>query len=537
MAELLITLASGQRIHHRLGPQPAVIGRDAGCDISIDDPSASRRHARFSPTPGGFLVEDLGSKNGTLVNDRPASSHLLEHGDRVTVGSAVAVYREAELPSSQSVVVTDDLPESHATRYVSREQQLLLSQQRLQMIYELSERLTTLQNQTQLLQNALTICFDMLQFERGAIGIRRRDGRTLDWPVVRNLGGAQGELLISRTLLRRALEYGERAIFTDDGSSTTDPTVSMVQQGIRSAMCVPLVHRDQTLGVIYGDRVSTSASYTNEDIDFLAGIAQQVSIGLINCRLVEDQEEMIRLNHGMDLARVIQTGLFPTTLPVRPTFKVAAVNDPGDRISGDYYDVIELADGRVWCLIADVTGEGVPAALLMANLQAAVRVTVEGTDDPGVLLEIWNRLICRNTDSTKFITCLLALVDPASGIIRLASAGHCAPLIIRPEGQELEELKVEPSYPLGIIEDTRYPTTMVEAGAGPFVLFSYTDGVIEAMSGDDETFGLDRLRETLTELQELNPPALVKQVRKHVARFTGDAKQSDDITLLAARVG
>ena len=537
MAELIITLADGRKLRHPLGTLPAVIGRDAGCDIPIDDPSASRRHARFSPTPAGYLVEDLGSKNGTLVNDKPHASHLLKDGDRVLIGSAMALYRESELPSSHSVVITDELPESHATRYVSREQQLLLSQQRLQMIYELSERLTTVQDQNQLLKNAMEITFEMLHFERGAIGIRRRDRRSLDWPVINNLAGAGGELTISRTLLSRALEYGERAIFTDDGTSTTDPTVSMVQHGIRSAMCVPLVHNNETLGVIYGDRITTSASYTDEDMDFLAGIAQQVTIGLVNCRLVEDQREMVRLKHGMDLARTIQTGLFPSCLPNRPGLKIAAVNDPGDRISGDYYDVIELGDGRVWCLIADVTGEGVPAALLMANLQAAVRVTIDQTDDPGALLGQWNNLICRNTDSSKFITCLLALIDLDSRTIRFASAGHCTPFIVRPAGEAVEELASEAGFPLGVVDETGFETATVELGPDPFLFFCYTDGVIEAMNPDGGYFGVDRLREILTELRDQNPQSLVKQVRKHVTRFTAEGKQSDDITLLAAQVG
>ena len=105
----------------------------------------------------------------------------------------------------------------------------------------------------------------------------------LDWPVVRNLRGSEGELTISHTLLNRALQHGERAILADTGAGNTDPTVSMVQHGIRSAMCVPLHHRNDTIGVIYGDRISTSTTYSTEDIDFLAGIAQQVSVGLINC--------------------------------------------------------------------------------------------------------------------------------------------------------------------------------------------------------------------------------------------------------------
>ena len=537
MAELKITLPDGRTIRHTLGAGPEDIGRDSACDIPLDDPSASRRHARFSPTAHGYLVEDLGSKNGTLVNNSPCASKLLKDGDEIQIGSAVVIYASTAVAASGTVVVADEGTTSHATHYVPKDKQLSLSQKRLEMIYQLSGRLVTLQSQDLVLETAMDICYETLAFERGAIAIRPRTGRGLDWPVIRNLRGAGGEITISRTLLRRALEYGERAIFTDDGSGPVDPTVSMVQHGIRSAMCVPLIYKDETLGVIYGDRLSTSTAYTDEDIDFLAGIAQQVSIGLINSRLAEDRQEMIRLNHDMDLARSIQTGLFPSALPDRPGLCVAALNDPGHHVSGDYYDVIDADNGRIWLLIADVTGEGMAAALLMANLQAAVHVTMQATNDPGTLLTKWNRLICRNTDATKFITCLLALIDPATGHIELATAGHHLPLIVRPSSGSLEELEADAHYPLGVVEDAEYETTTIQLGADPFTIFLYTDGVIEAMNPDRQLFGIERLRELLREAPDTAPQPLVRKIRESITDFAAGAAQSDDITMLAACVG
>ncbi len=536
MAELVITFADGRTVKHRLGQRPEVMGRDATCEIPTDDPSTSRRHARITFTSSGYTVEDLGSKNGTLVNDKPATGAPLKHDDRIQIGATQAVFREAVSHSSSSVVVTDDLTRSRGTHYATSDQRLALSQRRLEMIYELSERLTTLQSQDGLLEAAMETCFETLHFERGAIGIRRRNQRTVDWPVVHNLRGAEGELTISRTLLGRALDHGERAIFTDDGMAMVDPSVSMVQQGIRSAMCVPLLHGEQTLGVIYGDRISTSTSYTNEDIDFLAAIARQVSIGLINCQLLDDQRQMIQLNHDLDVARSIQNGLFPTALPNHAVLKVAALNDPGRRVSGDYYDVIEREDGRLWCLIADVTGEGVAAALQMANLQAAVRVSLLEHDDPAELLDRWNRFLCQNATRSRFITCLLALVDPKSHTLRFASAGHWPPLVAHGVGTPPRELDSDAGFPLGVAEDATYPSITVELGPEPFVLFCYTDGVNEALDSTGQPFGRERLMQALTERTDLNPGAIVKHVRKQVTTFVGPAEQSDDLTMLAVWV-
>ena len=538
VAILVITLADGRTIRHALGEGAEVTGRDAGCDIPLDDPSTSRRHARFSPTPNGYRVEDLGSKNGTLVNDRPTTSKLLVDGDSVQVGSTVIVYQESSAAAGGSVVVADDQTESGAARFLSRETRILLPQKRLELIYELSARLTTLQSQEQLLETVMDICFETLRFERGAVAIRPSSGsRKLDWHVVRNLRGSEGEITISRSLLSRALEHGERAIFTDEGLGKADPTVSMVQHGIRSAMCVPLVHQDEILGVIYGDCVSSAATYTDEDIDFLAGLAHHVSIGLINHRLVEDQKKMVRLNLDIELARKIQTGLFPADLPDTPELKIAAVNDPGQGISGDYYDVLRHDDDRIWCLMADVTGEGVAAALLMANLQAAVHVSYADTDDPGELLKRWNTLIYANTDSSKFITALLAIINTKTHVVRFASAGHHLPLILRASQDAPEELSAEPAFPLGVVEDAEFPTATADLGPAPFTFCCYTDGVIEAMNPDNEMFGEERLLDTLSKQKMENPRSIVQQVRKAVESFAAGARQSDDITIMAAYVG
>ena len=535
MPELVITLSDGRVLRRPLGVKPVVLGRDAGCDIPIDDPSTSRRHARISPSDAGYVVEDLGSKNGTLVNDVTCKPTPLRSGDRVLMGSVLAVYHE-EPVSTPSVVVSDDPGASRATRYAPQEQRLLLSQRRLETLYELSDRLTMLQDRDALLDNAMNICCEMLHFERGAIGIRRRSQRILDWPVVRNLRGTEGELTISRTLLNRALEHGERAIFTA-GEATSDPTVSMVQHGIRSAMCVPLVHGEATIGVIYGDRTTTSTSYTPEDIDFFAAIARQISIGLINAQLLEDQKQMVALQHDLDLARNIQNGLFPKTLPNTNELRIAALNDPGRRVSGDYYDVIERPDGRVWCFIADVTGEGAPAAIQMANLQAVVRATIDESDDPGKLLYRWNEFISRQTHRSRIITCVLALVDPKARTIAVACAGHWPPLLADETAGQLREVEVDAGFPLGVAPETVYPTKITQLSTTPYLFFCYTDGIIEAWNPTGESFGMDRLRESISQRGDLNPGALVKQIRKQVSAFAAGTEQSDDITMLAVRLG
>ncbi|RJP34428.1 MAG: FHA domain-containing protein [Phycisphaerales bacterium] len=539
VSRLSITLTNGSTLTHVLRRDRAeVIGRDPSCDIWVDDPSTSRRHAQFTCTPEGYVVEDLGSKNGTLVNDQPRDRHLLADNDVVLLGTVrVRFTREAEAAGAQSVLVTDRPPSQETARYSHPGAKVHLSKQRLQTLYDMSDRLTRVRDPQQLLSDAMDVCFEMLHCERGAIAVRRPGSRTVDWPVVRNLRGREGELTISRTTLSRALEHGERAIVTEDTLGQADPTVSMVQHGIRSAMCVPLKYEDEVLGVIYGDRVSTAATYTAEDVDFLAAIARQVSIGLKNARLLEEQRVKVQLERDIELARHIQTRLFPKDLPDRPDLKVAAINEPGNRVSGDYYDIMELPDGRVWMIIADVTGEGVAASLVMANLQAAVRATIDASADPAALMARWNRLIYENTDASRFITALLGLIDPASRTAQFTAAGHFPPIRLEASGPGAAPLEIKADFPLGIFETAAYTNTEVVLGARPCTLFCYTDGVIEAQNEAQSMFGHSTLVDLLAQHRDEPPARLLGNVRRAVGKFRGDAPQSDDLTMLAIAMG
>ncbi|MCP4589948.1 MAG: SpoIIE family protein phosphatase [bacterium] len=537
MSELHITLSDGRSLVHRLGDVPAMIGRDPSCEIALDEPSASRQHARIRPAGDAYVIEDQGSKNSTLVNGAPTSSARLFDGDVIMVGAVQLVFRaDPGGEMTAAVVLTDELPSREAASFSPARDPLSLPQRRLEMLYELSGRLTSLRTGADLLEDAMDICFETLRFERGAIAIRPPNRRTVDWPVVRNLRDREGGLAISRTLVGRAMDHGERAIVNEGDPNAIDPTVSMVQHGIRSAMCVPLMHDDEILGIIYGDRVSTGTVYSSEDVDFLSGLARQIAIGLINSRLMEEQKLKVLLENEISLARDIQRALFPATLPNHAQFEVAALNKPGRHVSGDYYDVIELGDGRLGVLIADVTGEGVASSLLMANLQAAVRVTLVELDDPGVMLTRWNRLVYGNTDASKFITCMTAILEPDTRMIRIASAGHHAPWLLRNEPADCGALESEPGFPLGVVADAQYTTTSIELGKAPCTLYACTDGVFEAMDPAQQEFGHERMHAVLAGCRSGDPQELIDAMHAAILEFAGDAPQSDDITMLTVRM-
>jgi phosphoserine phosphatase RsbU/P len=514
------------------------MGRDPTCDVVLDDPSASRQHAIVRSNTHGYVVEDLGSKNGTLVNGQSVTCRALCHLDEILVGAVEVRFVESVDDERRStVVIADDQQETTTADFMTGSVSFELSARRLEMLYQLSERLMALRERDALLEDVMDICFDTLRFERGAIAVRNRNGRGVDWPIVRNLRGSGGELTISRTIFGRALDYGERSIVTDRGGQRMDPTVSMVQHGILSAMCVPLKHDDEVLGVVYGDRTTTGTQYTKEDVDFLGAIARQVTISLINSRLLEEQQDKVALEREINLAREIQTGLFPRNLPAEESYTIAALNDPGRLVSGDYYDVVRLGGGMFGFLIADVSGKGVGAAMLMSNLQAAVRLTLTGESDLGETVSRWNNLIYENTDAARFVTCLTGILDADARTLRYVTAGHHLPYVVRSDGTRPTSMVSSADYPLGIEPDATFHTRTVDLGSEPVLLFTYTDGVHEAMDPDDTEFGESRMTDVLAACADLDPQATIRRMRKAISVHCRDAVQSDDITMIAVRIG
>jgi len=537
MAELIITYPDGRTERQPLVLKPQDLGREPICDICINDASTSRRHAEIrGDSHGAFVIRDLGSKNGTLVNNLSITSQTLNHGDEIVLGSVVARFQAVDAPPSESIITLEDQPTNlpEAISHAGHQKQLRLSQQRLQILYDISARLTGLRDRQALLDDIMRICIETFEFERSAIAIKRPNSRAVDWPVVHNLRQADGEIKLSRTILKQALEDGERVVFSDTMQPLADLAQSIVQQGMRSAMCVPIAYSDEILGVIYGDRITTTRQYGQEDVDFLAALARQLSIGLTNSRLLEKQQRQTQLESEIKIARQIQSGLFPETLDLHAGIEIAALNDPGRQVSGDFYDVVPMNDGRIGFIIADVSGKGVAASLLSANLQAAVRVLLPETSDLALLARRLNKLVYDNTDPSRFITSLLVAIDVDKQQLELVSAGHHFPIQVSVDSCQILSSK-NTHLPFGIAKDAEYNNHIFDLKSGPYTLLLYTDGLNEALDEQENQFGTEGIIQLLSCNTESTPLDLLKEIRQSVAEFCGNVPQSDDITLLAVK--
>ena len=298
-------------------------------------------------------------------------------------------------------------------------------------------------------------------------------------------------------------------------------------------LAVPIRQKEQTCGVLCLGPKMTGKPYEPDDVEFLTSLGNLAFVSLQNSFLVEQQLEKQRLEEEMRLARQIQEGLQPASLPEIEGLEVAALAIPSRHVAGDYYDVVALDEERYLMAIADVTGKGMPASLLMSNLQAALHSILPMDITLEDATANMNRVICRNTGFDKFITYFHGIYKVADRSFRYVNAGHNPPMLLRKNG-EMEELE-EGGLLLGVMKGMPYEagTTTLESGD---VLAIFTDGVTEAMSPDGEEFEEPRLEAVLREAASGTAQEILEAVRQAIREWTDDAPTlSDDLTMIVVK--
>ena len=242
------------------------------------------------------------------------------------------------------------------------------------------------------------------------------------------------------------------------------------------------------------------------------------------------QAELIekeKLELELEVARVVQESILPKQIPVLPGWEITAHWQPARAISGDFYDFFPYPDGRLGIIIADVTGKGVPAALVMAVTCSVLRTVVESETAPCAVLELVNNLLCPNMPRNMFVTCLYGLFDPSSRIMRFANAGHNLPVKVA-QGSIQEQRAT--GMPLGLMPGMSYAENEVYLEPGSGLLF-YTDGIVEAHNSEREMFGFSRLKGCLEE--KTFGADVVDHLLSRLREFTGsDTEQEDDVTII-----
>jgi serine phosphatase RsbU (regulator of sigma subunit)/anti-sigma regulatory factor (Ser/Thr protein kinase) len=296
-------------------------------------------------------------------------------------------------------------------------------------------------------------------------------------------------------------------------------------------LVIPLVSQGELVGLLnLGPRLSQQ-DYSTDDRRLLDNLATQAAPALRVAQLVREQQaqarERERVDQELRVARLIQQTLLPRDLPALPGWQLAAYYQPARAVGGDFYDFLSFEDGRLGIVIGDVTDKGVPAALVMATTRSILRSAAQALASPGVVLQRTNDLLHADIPPKMFVTCLYAILDPSSGRLWYANAGHDLPFL-RHAG-EVSELRAT-GMPLGLMPGMQYEERETRLHPGDNVLF-YSDGLVEAHNPEREMFGFPRMGQ-LVGAQGHDIP-LIDFLLAQLASFTGaDWEQEDDVTLV-----
>jgi sigma-B regulation protein RsbU (phosphoserine phosphatase) len=307
--------------------------------------------------------------------------------------------------------------------------------------------------------------------------------------------------------------------------------------GSSSVMAVALRYGQQDLGVLAVANGPVGSPFSQSDFVVFKSIAEQSAFALYNAIIYSMANEKKRLDHDLEIARDIQRILLPAEAPAINGFQISGINVPARQVSGDYFDYIHVDDERLGVAIADVSGKGVPASLIMAICRSVLRAEAVRNPSPADVLRKVNRQLYPDIKEDMFISMAYLILDHERNGITLARAGHDAPLLYKQESQTVTPVK-SPGMVVGIDSGNVFDRLTADFAIRlerDDCLVLYTDGVTEALNTEGDEFGLERTIQSVRASASNGAPAIVKQLIGDVRNFTGSHPQNDDITLIAIR--
>jgi sigma-B regulation protein RsbU (phosphoserine phosphatase) len=507
------------------------IGRRSGHDLHLDGADVSRDHAEIERKGGRFTLRDRGSQCGTFVNGEPIADRLLEDGDRIHVG---------RLRGADLVFVIDESPALTSAPSAAAVGEL-------RQIATLLEALRAV-GSGRVLDEVLVLVLDsaleVTGAERGFIMLAGADD-TLEF----TLGRGRRHVTLPGQTFRTSRKIPEEVFATGEGlvvadlldTDLADGHLGTIALGIRHVLCVPLglIHyvdrhakaeQPKRIGVLYldgPDKGTLLSPTTRAALETLAGEAALV---IENARLYREAIEKARLEQQMKIAADIQQALLPNAHHVGNGFELACASSPCLAIGGDFFDYVDLPDGGFGFVLGDVSGKGLPAALLTAVVQGVFAIEASLGCSPAATLAAINDTLIRKAIEARFVTLFYGALS-GQGRLTYTNAGHNPPIVLGTSG--MRRLSSGGTI-VGVFPDAKYEQETITLDAGDLVVV-FSDGVTEAFNAAWEEFGNDRLVECVRANADLPPIALLDEIMAAVHRFVADAVQSDDVTVLVLR--
>jgi serine phosphatase RsbU (regulator of sigma subunit) len=530
-----------------------VMGRNPDCGIVIPVTSVSREHAQILRIHGKYYIEDKQSRNGTYINGQAITVRTqLRHNDKIRICDFQATFLEG-----QPTVTQDDMdddggegPEGDGTSTVeamlaSSSHMLLETQpaEKLRGLLEISANLNKTLELGPLLPKIVDSLFHLFRQADRCFLIQAEEGgkegqqRLMPRVVKTRRPTDEANARFSRSIVRRCLDTAT-AFLSDDASrdDRIQLSQSVVDFKIRSVMCVPLCGANgKAFGVIQLDTQDRSKKFTQDDLKFLWGVANQAAVAMENARLHEEAVKTERVKRDLELAHKVQESFLPRKLPEVAGYDFAAHYKAALEVGGDYYGFIPLGDGRLAVAVGDVAGKGISAALLMAKLSSDTRFSLLTEAEPAQAVTKLNGLLYEFTsEADRFVTLAVVLVDPAKHTATMVSAGHDSPLLYRAGNPRLEEVLPNnvAGLPLGIMAGYPYESCQVGLQPGDCLLV-FTDGVTDSLNIKGEKFGREGIQRAVQGAGNTTPKDLVDRVAKAVTAHATGRDPFDDVTLVA----
>jgi phosphoserine phosphatase RsbU/P len=557
-----------------LGRLRITIGRSARNDVCIPDPFASRVHAEVRREGDAYVLQDLGSANGTLYNgDRVQSALTLTPGGRIQIGETEIVFRDrdagagatmisdssaAALPEATIALNSDQRSTSglldaieDARTHGSAEQprpaavgtiinstrgttaNTIQQSDLLALISKVSVTLLAPATLDETLRQVVALVFEAVPAERCLIMLRDAE-RELKIRVaqLRNSTEETGEVRVSRSIIEEVVGQGRSVLTSDAQHDPRFMSSTMTIQGIRSVLAVPLGVGERIFGMIYADSPLAEAKFSQDHLTVLTTLASVAAIRVENARLMEEDLERERFERELNLAREIQQRFQPSGAPNVAGYEMQGISFPCYEIGGDYYDFIERPDGRMVIALGDVSGKGTSAALLMSSLHAAMHAQIPAHKTLGDTISAVNRYLAETIPMNRFITLFCAELDPATGSLSFLNAGHNPPLIAH-AGGSMEQLAAG-GIPLGIVGEAVYREGRTQLQPGD-ALVIYSDGVSETQNAAGEEYGPVRLYNTVARYLESTAAGIRDKIEADLTKFAQGTPAGDDITLVIVK--
>ncbi len=545
--ELLISGPEGPPTNIDLQKPTLSLGRSADNDLAYpEDPWLSRYHLSFEKQDGVWFVKDCASRNGTVINAASLKEpHRMRAGDRIYAGHLTIEVRESAPETSKPVISFVPQEEERITREatiatsldkllgkssssgVKIERDLTLNTARVVgALIRAGQELAGHRPLDELFQVILKLSLSAMEAKRGVI-MTLEEGEL----VVR---ASEGDGFSISTAVRDRILRQRCSLVISDAQldDALRQQRSIVLHRVRSMMGVPLQTGDRVIGLIYVDNGTIYRPFSQEDLDLLTVMANIAAVRIEHARLAEVEQSEKLMELELAQASEIQSMLLPTDAPVYPGYDLAGHNLPCRTVGGDYFDFVPYSDGRVALVVGDVSGKGLPAALLMSSLQARVQMLRETSPDPASAVTLLNRNLAERCPAGKFITFFYALLDPATGVLLYSNAGHNYPLLLRADGSV--EMLAGGGMVLGLFPMAHYELRETHLAPGD-TLALYSDGVTEACSPEGEEFGEELLARFLKERKSESCSHLVSALVDYLRGWHGNSSFTDDFTIVLVK--